>query len=200
MKNKNIGLTPLGCCEVKVIDDNGRNCNTDEIGNVILSGPCTMKEYYRESELPTESMSVSCDGKVWLKMGVYGSLDKKGTLKIYGRVTDNINLSNGSIYPFYKIEELLDNIDSVMSCTVVRIEDNIVVIHIEPQPVETVDCKLLLHRIENEIKRNCPKEIVRNLYIRIRNNQESFPIAPSGKRDKKALIDEGIEWALKICV
>lgn len=199
LKKKNIGLTPLGCCEVKVIDKDGKNCGIDEIGNVILSGPCTMKGYYGESELTVDSMIINYEGKVWLKMGVYGSLDKRGTLKIYGRTTDNIMLSNGNKYPFYKIEELLGNIDSVMSCTVVQIDNNVVVVHIEPQPGETVDHKILLSQIKEEIGGNCPKEIVEDLYIRIRNNQESFPIAPSGKRDKRALINEGIEQAWKIC-
>ena len=67
------------------------------------------------------------------------------------------------------------------------------VCHIEKQP-------LISEEKLNEIVENCqnrltcalPKDVIDRLYLRIRSNKESFPLAPSGKRNYQELISEGI--------
>ena len=45
----------------------------------------------------------------------------------------------------------------------------------------------IIGRLENSF----PSELLEMLYLRERNFDESFPIAPSGKRDNNKLIEEG---------
>ncbi len=46
------------------------------------------------------------------------------------------------------------------------------------------------------IRHILPKELFDTVYVRFRDNRESFPIAPSGKRDIRALIEEGMKNAV----
>ena len=201
LSRKSAGLTPLGCCAVKVIRDDGSCCKTDEVGEIMLAGPCTMKGYYYQPELTQQSCFKDSDKKVWLKMGAYGSLDKFGLLQIRGRKSDVIQLCTGEKFPLYKIEEAVYHSKAkVMSCTAVCVRlDNVsyVVVHVEPQPTVVVSKEKFLHQIALSLKSVLPIELRNVLFIRYRDNVESFPIAPSGKRDISSLIQEGINHAIK---
>ena len=48
--------------------------------------------------------------------------------------------------------------------------------------------KSCAERLQNKI----PDEVLDQLFFRVRSFEESFPAAPSGKRDTKKLIAEGI--------
>lgn len=195
LNRKTIGLTPLGCCDVKVIKEDGSACKTDEVGSIILAGPCTMKGYYFQPELTMKSYLKDSDGKVWLKMGAYGSIDKYGTLRIRGRMCDVTQLDDGEEFPLYKIEEAVyKGKTDTMSCAVVCVKDGDkfgIVVHVEPQPTAGTLKEQFLCQVASSIKPILPKELREILFIRYRNNNESFPIAPSGKRDITALISEG---------
>ena len=73
------------------------------------------------------------------------------------------------------------------------------VCHIEKQPLVD-DSKLdtIIEKCINRLTNGLPKEITERLYIRVRSNLESFPVAPSGKRDYQALINEGINEKARI--
>lgn len=199
LSRKSAGLTPLGCCDVKVIRDDGSCCKIDEVGEIMLTGPCTMKEYYYQPDLIQQSCFMDSDGKAWLKMGAWGSLDKMGMLRIRGRKSDVIQLCTGEKFPLYKIEEaVFHGKAKVMSCTAVCVkEQNVsyVVVHVEPQPTVEVSKKKFIHQVAGSINSILPLELRTVLFIRYRDNVESFPIAPSGKRDILSLIREGISNA-----
>lgn len=203
LSGKPAGLTPLGCCDVQVIREDGSNCKTDEVGSIVLSGPCTMKGYYYQPELTQETCFKDARGKLWLRMGAYGSLDQFGSLRIRGRMSDVVQLHNGKNFPLYKIEEAVyQSKADVMSCTVVRIEGekgSYVVVHVEPQPRAIVSKEDFLAQVALSLRPVLPGELYDALFIRYRDNVESFPIAPSGKRDIKALADEGITFAILYC-
>lgn len=200
LSGKPVGLTPLGCCDVQVIREDGSNCKTDEVGSIALSGPCTMKGYYYQPELTQEMCFKDASGKLWLRMGAYGSLDQFGSLRIRGRMSDVVQLRSGEKFPLYKIEEATYHSKSnIMSCTVVHIEGekgSYVVVHVEPQPAAIASKEDFLAQIALSLRPVLPEEMYDMLFIRYRDNVESFPIAPSGKRDIKALIDEGTAYAI----
>lgn len=200
LSGKPAGLTPLGCCDVQVIREDGSNCKTNEVGSIALSGPCTMKGYYYQPELTQETCFKDINGKLWLRMGAYGSLDQFGSLRIRGRMSDVVQLRSGEKFPLYKIEEATYHSKSnVMSCTVVRMEGekgSYVVIHVEPQPTAIASKEDFLAQVALSLRPVLPEEMYDMLFIRYRDNVESFPIAPSGKRDIKALIDEGTAYAI----
>lgn len=195
--NRSIGLTPLGCCRVKTINKKGTDCKVYEVGEIILSGPCTMKGYCYQTNLNQYNYIMDDECVIWLKTGVYGSIDKRGTVKIHGRLCDKICMSGGEEFPFYKIEEALEGIKKLLSCTVVAQGQNIIV-HIESRPDMRVDKDEFVGEVVEKIKSICPQEVIDKIYIRYRDNAESFPVAPSGKRDRKKLIDEGIKCAVAI--
>lgn len=195
--NRGIGLTPLGCCRVKTINKKGTDCKVYEVGEIILSGPCTMKGYCYQNNLNQYNYIMDDECVIWLKTGAYGSIDKRGTVKIHGRLCDKICMSGGEEFPFYKIEEALEEIKKLLSCTVVAQGQNIIV-HIESRPDMRVDKDEFVGEAVKKIKSICPQEVIDKIYIRYRDNAESFPVAPSGKRDRKKLIDEGIKCAVAI--
>lgn len=192
---RSIGLIPLGCCRVKTVNKKGTDCKVYEVGEIVLSGPCTMKGYHYQTNLNQQTYIMDDEGVIWLKTGAYGSIDKRGTVKIHGRMVDKICMNGGEEYPFYKIEEALEVIKVLLSCTVVTQGQNIIV-HIESRPDMRVDKDEFVGEVAKRIKTICPEEIIDKIYIRYRDNVESFPVAPSGKRDRKKLIDEGVKCAV----
>lgn len=200
ISGKAIGLTPLGCCDVKVIREDGKRCETDEVGMVLLAGPCTMKGYYYQPELTQPFCTKDSNGKIWIKVGVYGSIDKSGTLRICGRESDVIKLSNGEKFSLYKIDEaIFRGSAKIMSCATVwqEYEDRVkVIVHVEPLPTVEISKEKFIYQIALSIKSILPKELYDAIFIRYRDNIESFPVAPSGKRDIKSLREEGITYAI----
>lgn len=81
-----------------------------------------------------------------------------------------------------------------MSCTVVCVKNDVVV-HVEPQPTVTITKEEFLRHVASSIKPILPKALHNTLFIRYRDNVESFPIAPSGKRDIQSLTNEGATCA-----
>lgn len=118
-------------------------------------------------------------------------------------MSDVVQLHNGKNFPLYKIEEAVyQSKADVMSCTVVRIEGekgSYVVVHVEPQPRAIVSKEDFLAQVALSLRPVLPRELYDTLFIRYRDNVESFPIAPSGKRDIKALADEGTTFAIHYC-
>lgn len=187
----------------QLIREDGSCCKPNEVGSIMLAGSCTMKGYYFQLELTQRLCFKDSDGKVWLKMGAYGSLDKFGSLRIRGRKSDVIPPRDGKKFPLYKIEEAVtQDTANVMSCTVVRVEYEYgfyVVVHVEQQPTAVILREEFIYKVALSIRPVLPGELYGALFIRYRDNIESFPIAPSGKRDAACLIDEGIVNAQKNC-
>ena len=82
--------------------------------------------------------------------------------------------------------------DKFMSSALVKVDDRYVC-HIEMQPlISTDEADEALINCIKRFRYFLPEDIVNNLYIRIRSLNESFPLAPSGKKDMGALVREGI--------
>ena len=122
-KDRTIGLTPLACANVDVIRKDGSSCETGECGEIVIGGNCTMIGYYKNPELTEKIMYTSKNGKKYLKIGAIGrKLDKKPRIQMLGRMTDIVKLSDGTVYPLYKIEEaVLKDTKMIMSCSVVKV-------------------------------------------------------------------------------
>ena len=79
-----------------------------------------------------------------------------------------------------------------MSCSVVPVGDHLVC-HIELQPFRKKSDKEALKGIINRIESNFSKELRDKIFIRVRDNIESFPLDPSGKRSISTLTQLGID-------
>ena len=109
-----------------------------------------------------------------------------------GRLNNYIVSSSGNV-PYYAIEDIVDmDSDNIMSSTLVKVDDRYVC-HIEMQPLISLsDANRALFNCIERLNSTLPEDIVNNLYIRVRSSKESFPLAPSGKRDIVSLVREGI--------
>ena len=82
-----------------------------------------------------------------------------------------------------------------MSCSLVKVVENdayYYVCHIELQPNAKQSEEKVIESAIMRLKKVLPQDILDILYLRVRSFEESFPLAPSGKRNTIALIEEGI--------
>ncbi|MBW8715377.1 MAG: malonyl-CoA synthase, partial [Variovorax paradoxus] len=80
---------------LRVRDDAGRDCTTDEIGNIQVSGPNVFAGYWRMPEKTKEEFTA--DG--FFKTGDVGKIDGRGYVTIVGRSKDLIISGGYNVYP-----------------------------------------------------------------------------------------------------
>ena len=195
LQKKTLGLTPHKFVEIDVLDKNGKPCKLNEPGLLVANSPCNMLKYTNE-ELNKNIYVTDSNGKKWLSLNTYSVKSDKRRIKMKGRMGAYIESSFGNI-PYYLIEDIVDVDSDILSSCLVKVGDSYVC-HIEKQPLVD-DSKLdtIIEKCINRLTCGLPKEITERLYIRVRSNLESFPVAPSGKRDYQALINEGINTLSK---
>lgn len=193
IKKEKLGLTPHKFASVAVLDENGEHCKVNEPGLLVANSPCEMIGYTDE-ELNKNTHVVDANGKKWLSLGTYSYLDTTGRIKMKGRMGSYEVLKDGSKIPHYSIEDIvLADTKNVMSCSVIKSEDGHLVCHIELQPFKQKSTKECFKGIIGRINSNVPDEIKDKLFIRIRDNIESFPLDPSGKRSISTLKRIGLD-------
>ena len=82
---------PLSCCEVKIVDDSGKETRPGVKGTVMIRGGNVMKGYYRKPELTANVLS--SDG--WFDSGDLGIKTLSGEIILRGRKKDTIVLRGG---------------------------------------------------------------------------------------------------------
>jgi len=92
---------PIPGVELKIVNDEGKEAQIEEIGEIIVKGSNIMKGYYKRNELTQQSIH---DG--WLFTGDMGKLDRDGFLYIVGRKKNVIIKGGMNIYP-EEIEEII---------------------------------------------------------------------------------------------
>ena len=94
----------------------GRECTTDEIGNIEVSGPNVFAGYWRMPEKTKEEFTV--DG--YFKTGDVGKIDGLGYITIVGRSKDLIISGGYNVYPA-EIEGYLNEMPGVAESAVVGV-------------------------------------------------------------------------------
>ncbi|MFD1587822.1 long-chain-fatty-acid--CoA ligase [Halorientalis brevis] len=88
-----------------------------EIGEILFSGPCTMREYWNRPDA-TKSSLRTADGKEWYYTGDLGYLDEDGFLYVVDRKDDMIISGGENIYPT-EVEDALFSHPDVIEAAVV---------------------------------------------------------------------------------
>ncbi len=83
--------TPISCCEVKIVDDSGKELPPGKKGTVMVRGRNVMKGYYQKPDLTAKVLSP--DG--WLDTGDIGLKTLSGEIILRGRKKDTIVLRGG---------------------------------------------------------------------------------------------------------
>lgn len=193
IKKETLGLTPHRFAEVEVLDEYGNYCEVNQPGLLVAISPCEMNGYTNE-ELNKNTHVTDATGRQWLSLGTYSYKDTTGRIKMKGRMHSYSKLSNGEILPHYQIEDIiLKDTKNIMSCTIVETNNKELVCHIELQPFKQKSTKAIYESMMKRLDKFLPEEIKANFYFRIRDNEESFPLDPSGKRSISTLTELGID-------
>lgn len=187
---KIIGLTPHKFVDLEVLDSEGNYCKEGQAGLLVANSPCDMLGYTNEN---FNNKVCDATGKKWSSLGTLAyKSDSDGRIIMKGRTNSYIELKNGLKVPYYSIEDIiLKDIKNIMSCTLVMVGSEYVA-HIELQPTSDTKISKILEECSKRLCKSIPYEVLNKLYFRIRSYEESFVLAPSGKRDFNALMSEGI--------
>jgi acyl-CoA synthetase (AMP-forming)/AMP-acid ligase II len=85
---------PFFHTEVRVLNEDGREVEPGEIGEVVVRGRHVMKEYWRRPEATAETIREG-----WLRTGDLASMDKEGFVYIRDRKKDMIISGGENVYP-----------------------------------------------------------------------------------------------------
>lgn len=110
---------PLFSVKVRLVNEKGEDVQPGEVGEIILSGPIVMKEYYND---PEATKDVIKDG--WLYSGDLGKLDEDGFIYVVDRKKDMIISGGENIYP-REIEEVLYTHPKILEAAVIGVPDKI---------------------------------------------------------------------------
>ena len=105
--------------KVKIVDPNGREVETGEIGEVVAKGKNVMKGYWNQPELTKEVLK---DG--WLYTGDMGRMDELRYIYIVDRKKDMIISGGENIYA-KEVEDVLSAHPAVTHAVVIGVPDNI---------------------------------------------------------------------------
>ena len=112
-----VGCPPPGY-EMRILDDNGQEVATGEIGEIVGRGPALSSGYYRQPELTAEAFR---DG--WLYTGDLGYVDADGFLYLAGRKKDLIISGGVNVYP-QDIEAVATASEDVLEAAVFGVESD----------------------------------------------------------------------------
>ncbi len=175
---------PLSQMEIRVVDDNGRDCPPGTAGEILTYGPSVTVGYYNNPD--ANARSFSADG--WFATGDIGILDARGYLKIVDRKKELIIRGGANIYP-REIEEVLYQHPKVLEAAAVGVPDprlgERVCACIVPRPGESLSFEELIAFLKDKIATYKLPESLRLL--------EALPRTPTGKVQKGPLRDIVLE-------
>jgi len=172
----------IPCCprdHVKIIDENGRDLPVGTDGELATKGPCIFTGYLRNPE--ENAKAFLADG--FFKTGDLARIDKRGYIKVTGRIKDIIIRGGENISPA-QVEEILLTHREIADAAVIGMPDKDlgerVCAYIQPAAGVTLD--------PQEIEAFMASKGASSLLIPERFEfVDVLPITQAEKHDKKAL-------------
>jgi acyl-CoA synthetase (AMP-forming)/AMP-acid ligase II len=103
--------------ELKIIDQDGKEVEVGQIGEIIARGPQIMKGYFKDPQATAKKIK---DG--WYHSGDLGRFDEDGYLYVLGRADDMVITGGLNVYPS-EVETVLLNHPKVQEAAAVGIPD-----------------------------------------------------------------------------
>jgi acyl-CoA synthetase (AMP-forming)/AMP-acid ligase II len=103
--------------EARVVDENGRDLGTGEVGEILYRSNTVMKGYYKDEGKTRE---VLADG--WFRSGDLGFIDEAGEIRTVDRKKECINTGGEKVYPL-EVEEVLHAHPAVEDVCVIGVPD-----------------------------------------------------------------------------
>jgi acyl-CoA synthetase (AMP-forming)/AMP-acid ligase II len=108
---------PLSDVEVRVVDENGNDVPTGEVGEVVARGPRLMKGYWKQDEATSQTMRGG-----WLYTGDLGYMDEEQYIYLSGRAKDFIKRGGEMISPL-EVEQTLMSHPDVDDAAIIGVPD-----------------------------------------------------------------------------
>ncbi|MFZ9790619.1 MAG: AMP-binding protein [Candidatus Nanopelagicales bacterium] len=115
-KPGSIGI-PMPSTDIRIVDENGKEVNVGESGELIAQGPQIMLGYWNNEK---ETANTIRNG--WLYTGDVAQMDEDGYFKIVDRKKDVILVSGFNVYP-NEIEETIAKLSNVKEVGVIGLPD-----------------------------------------------------------------------------
>jgi len=109
---------PMSDVEMKVVDEEGRDLPSGEVGEIVARGPRVMTGYWRDEEKTKKT--VDKDG--WVHTGDMGYVDEDGYFYLAGRATDMIIRAGENIAP-EEVEAVLQSHPKIEEVAVIGVPD-----------------------------------------------------------------------------
>ena len=146
-------------CELRIVDDSGKEVAQGATGEILVRGPNVMNGYWNA---PQETAAALVDG--WFHSGDMGHQDAEGYLYVDGRRKEMIISGGENIYPA-EIENVLAECQDIAEASVIGRPDErwgeVVVAVVAPKTGHSLTPAAVLQLLEGRIARyKHPKEVV----------------------------------------
>lgn len=171
---------PILFCDVRVVDEQGRDMPTGETGAIIGRSPGAVTAYHRNAAKSAETF---VDG--WLHTGDLGRLDDQGFLFINGRLKDLI-VTGGQNVHAGEVEEHILGLPGVADCAVIGLNDALwgeaVTAVVVPAAQGQIDAEAVIAHCRRTLAGfKTPKRVI--------VQTEALPRTPTGKVQKFLLVE-----------
>ena len=109
---------PMPDVQIKIVDENGNEVPTGEVGEILAKGPRVMSGYWKDEEKTKKALT--SDG--WLRTSDKGYVDEDGYIFLAGRGDDMIIRGGENISP-EEVEDALYAHPKVDECAVIGVPD-----------------------------------------------------------------------------
>ncbi|MDN5913780.1 MAG: AMP-binding protein [Pseudonocardia sp.] len=164
--------------EIKVVRDDGTECDPDEDGEILMRGPGVTPGYWRD---PENSAKALRDG--WLHSGDLGRRDAQGRLTFVDRLKDLIITGGINVSPF-ELEAVIAKIPGVTEVAVIAAPDDR--FGETPAAIVSGDSLDAATIVEECNRQMADYKVPRYVIVR----DEPLPRLPSGKIAKPAIRTE----------
>jgi len=149
---------PAVHCEIRLVDEEGRDVAAGEKGEILVRGPNVMTEYWDDPEATNAAFS---DG--WFHTGDIGHCDSDDFLYVDGRIKDMIITGGENVYPA-AVEKVLSQYPDLVEVAVIGRPDNhwgeVVVAVVVPRG-DKRDAEKILNFCEGRIAHfEMPREVI----------------------------------------
>jgi long-chain acyl-CoA synthetase len=171
-----IGL-PVWGSEVRVVDEEGKNCAVDAPGEIVIRGSNVMRGYYKKPEATAEAMRGG-----WFHTGDVARMDAEGYLFIMDRKKDMIIRGGFNVYP-REIEEVLVTHPQVSLAAVIGVPSDRLGEEIKAYVVRKPGATIT----EDELMAWCKGTMADYKYPRHIEFRDALPMNATGKILKREL-------------
>lgn len=171
--------TPISGYELRIVDNHGRDCDPDEVGEMLVRGPAVVSEYLNN---PQETAALFEGGWYHTRDLVKRSAD--GFIQFVGRRSEMLKIGGIRVYPL-EIERVIKDHPQVRDVVVVRAEERVrgeiarAVVSLVP------GCELGVR----DIQAYCRDRLAVYKVPRVVEFWDEVPKLPNGKLNRRAVLE-----------